>query len=133
MYQARFAGGGSLFVHDTLVWLEKLTCGLADRVIATNESYKKIEMERDHVPETRITVVRNGIELHDLRPVEPDPTLHPKGKTSISYIGVIGLQGGVDYLLRALGHQVRDLARIVFFCVLVGGREPMPNLKSLTE
>ncbi len=133
MYQARFPGGGSLFVHDTLVWLEKLTCGLADRVIATNESYKKIEMERDHVPETRITVVRNGIELHNLRPVEPDPTLHPKGKTIIGYIGVMGFQDGVDYLLRALGHLVRDLARTDFFCILVGGGDAFPNLKSLTE
>jgi len=80
MYQARFPGGGSLFVHGALVLLEKLTCCLADRVIATNESYKKIEMERDHVPETRITVVRNGVELHDLREIEPDRAMHPRGK-----------------------------------------------------
>jgi glycosyltransferase involved in cell wall biosynthesis len=132
MYQARFPGGGSLFVHDTLVLLEKLTCGLADRIIATNESYKKIEMERDHVPETRITVVRNGIELHNLRLVEPDPTLHPKGKTIIGYIGVMGFQDGVDYLLRALGHLVRDLGRTDFFCILVGDGDAFPNLKSLT-
>ena len=133
MYQARFPGGGSLFVHDTLVLLEKLTCGLADRIIATNESYKKIEMERDHVPETRITVVRNGIELHNLRPGEPDHTLQPKGKTIIGYIGVMGFQDGVDYLLRALGHLVRDLGRTDFFCILVGGGDAFPNLKSLTE
>lgn len=133
MYQARFPGGGSLFVHDTLVLLEKLTCGLADRIIATNESYKKIEMERDHVPETRITVVRNGIELHNIRPVEPDHTLYPKGKTIIGYIGVMGFQDGVDYLLRALGHLVRDLGRTDFFCILVGGGDAFPNLKSLTE
>jgi len=133
MYQARFPGGGSLFVHDTLVLLEKLTCGLADRIIATNESYKKIEMERDHVPETRITVVRNGIELHNLRPGEPDHTLHPKGKTIVGYIGVMGFQDGVDYLLRALGHLVRDLGRTDFFCILVGDGDAFPNLKSLTE
>lgn len=133
MYQARFPGRGSLLVHDALVWLEKLTCRLADRVIATNESYKKIEMERDHVPETCITVVRNGIELHDLRPVKPDPTLHPKGKTVIGYIGVMGFQDGVDHLVRALSHLVRDLGRTDFFCILVGGGDAFPYLKSLTE
>ena len=133
MYQARFPGGGSLFVHDALVLLEKLTCCLADRVIATNESYKKIEMERDHVPETRITVVRNGVELHELREVEPDRTLHPKGKTIIAYMGVMGFQDGVDYLLRALGHLVRDLGRTDFFCILVGGGDALGYLKSLTE
>src|SRR5882762_8300007 len=81
MYQARFPGGGSLFVHGALVLLEKLTCCLADRVIATNESYKKVEIERDHVPEARITIVRNGVELYDLHQVEPDRNLRPKGKT----------------------------------------------------
>jgi len=133
MYQARFPGGGSLFVHDALVLLEKLTCRLADRVIATNESYKKIEMERDLVPETRITVVRNGFELHDLPPVEPDRTLLLKGKTTIGYIGVMGFQDGVDYLLRALSHLVRDLGRTDFFCILVGGGDAFPYLKSLAK
>jgi len=133
MYRARFPGGGSLFVHDALVLLEKLTCCLADRVIATNESYKKIEMERDHVPETRITVVRNGVELHDLRPVACDRTLHPKGITTIGYMGVMGFQDGVDHLLRALGHLVRDLGRTDFFCILVGSGDAFPYLKSLIK
>jgi len=120
-------------VHGALVLLEKLTCCLADRVIATNESYKKIEMERDHVPETRITVVRNGVELHDLRPVACDRTLHPKGITTIGYMGVMGFQDGVDHLLRALGHLVRDLGRTDFFCILVGSGDAFPYLKSLIK
>jgi glycosyltransferase involved in cell wall biosynthesis len=133
MYQARFPGRGNSLVHDTLLFLEKLTCLLADKVIATNESYKKIEMERDHVPETRVTVVRNGIELHDLQIGEPDRTLLPKGKTIIGYIGVMGVQDGVDYLVRALGHLLRDLRRTDFFCVLVGDGDASPYLKSLVK
>lgn len=133
MYEARFPGGGSRLVHGILVFLEKLTCRLADRVIATNESYKRIEMERARVPESRITVVRNGIELQDLPLVEMDHILQPKGKTIIGYIGVMGHQDGVDYLLRALGHLVRDLKRTDFSCVLVGGGDAFPYLKSLAE
>src|SRR5690349_2816453 len=90
MYQARFPGGGSRLVHSTLVFLEKLTCRLADRVIATNESYKRIEIERDGVLESSITVVRNGIELQNLSMIEPDRALRPEGKTIIGYIGVMG-------------------------------------------
>ena len=131
MYQARFPGGGSRLVHGALVFLEKFTCRLADRVIATNESYKKVEMERGHVPEARITVVRNGIELQNLPPVEPDGNRRPDGKTIIGYIGVMGFQDGVDYLLRALGHLVRDLRRTDFSCVLVGGGDAFPYLRSL--
>ncbi|HKV64644.1 MAG TPA: glycosyltransferase family 4 protein [Candidatus Acidoferrum sp.] len=133
MYQARFPAGGSRLVHSTLVLLEKFTCHLADRIIATNESYKKIEMERDRVPESRITIVRNGIELQALPTSEPDRTLCPPGKTIIGYIGVMGFQDGVDYLLRALGYLVYDLKRTDFFCVLVGGGDAFPFLKSLAE
>jgi glycosyltransferase involved in cell wall biosynthesis len=133
MYQARFPGGGSRLVLGVLVFFEKLTCRLADRVIATNESYKKIEMERHQVPESRITIVRNGIELQDLPTIEPHDSPQPAGKILIGYIGVMGHQDGVDYLLRALGHLVRDLKRTDFSCVLVGGGDAFPELKSLAE
>lgn len=133
MYQARFQAGGNRLVLSMLVFLEKLTCRLADRVISTNESYKKIEMERDGVPEARIVVVRNGIELQDLSSVGPAPAaaLLPTGMTIIGYIGVMGHQDGVDYLLRALGHLMRDLGRTDFSCVLVGDGDAFHYLKSL--
>jgi len=130
MYRARFPGGGSLLVYDVLVLLEKLTCRLADHVIATNESYKKIEMERGRVPEARITIVRNGIELDRLRSVEPDRALRQKGKMIIGYVGVMGFQDGVDNLLRALHHLLRDLRRTDFYCILIGDGDARPGLKS---
>ena len=40
MYRARFPNDGSKVVHKALVLLERLTCRLADHIIATNESYK---------------------------------------------------------------------------------------------
>ena len=63
MYAARFRGGGRPVVYRALVWLEKLSCRLADHVIVTNESYKKVALDRGGVPETRITIVRNGVDL----------------------------------------------------------------------
>lgn len=133
MYQARFLGGGNRLVLRVLHFLERLTCRLADHVIATNESYKKIDITRNHVPETRITVVRNGIELQQLPLVERGRRVRTAGKTIIGYIGVMGHQDGVDHLLRALGHLVRDLGRTDFFCVLVGGGDAFPDLKSLAK
>ena len=104
MYRARFADGGSRIVYHALILLERLTCTVADHVIATNESYRKVEMERDHVAEHRITIVRNGVEVQRDRPIEPDPGLRSKAATIIGYVGVMGFQDGVDYLLRALDH-----------------------------
>jgi glycosyltransferase involved in cell wall biosynthesis len=133
MYRARFPGQGNRIVYTVLVLLERLTCYFADHIIATNESYKKLEMQRDRVPETRITVVRNGIELNRLGPVEPDAALRQKAKTIIGYVGVMGFQDGVDYLLRALHHLVYDLRRTDFYCALIGGGDAWPSLKKLAS
>ncbi len=63
MYNARFGGRGNKWVRHALVILERLSCMVADEVIATNESYREVEMRRDKVKPERITIVRNGPEL----------------------------------------------------------------------
>ena len=133
LYYARFGGSGNRLVYHILVLLEKLSCRLADHVITTNQSYKTVEMQRGHVPEEYITVVRNGPDLNRLRPVEPDPDLRRKGKTIIGYVGRMGFQDGLDYLLRALRHLIHDLGRTDFFCVLVGAGDALPRIRSLAE
>ena len=134
MYVARFHGGGKPLVHRTLVLFEKLSCWFADQVIVTNESYKKVAMERASVPEERITIVRNGIELtRAMIPVDPDQELRQKGKTIIGYVGVMGVQDGVDYLLRALNYLLRSLGRSDFYCVIVGFGDALEDLKNLAQ
>ncbi len=132
-YYARFRNGGSRLVYHTLVLLEKLSCRLADRVIATNESYKAVEMERGRVPEERVTVVRNGPDLERLQPVEPDPALRQRANTILAYVGGMGPQDGVDYLLRALHHLIYNLHRYDVFCVIVGQGDVLPDLKALAR
>jgi len=130
MYQARLSGRGNRVVYRVLIWLEKLTCRFADHVIVTNESYKRFAVERGRVPETRITIVRNGIELSSLNGSEPDRGLRGMGKTIIGFVGVMGFQDGVDCLLRVLQHLVYDLRRPDFHCVLIGGGDAWASLKA---
>jgi glycosyltransferase involved in cell wall biosynthesis len=132
MYQSIFTPGKPL-LYRALVWLEQWSCRWADRVIATNQSYRRIEMQRGRVPPERIAIVRNGPDLSILRPVEPDPALRPAGKITLGYVGAIGLHDGVDYLLRALRHLIDDLGRTDFLCVVVGGGKLQPRLKALSE
>ena len=131
MYRALFGKAGSPLIYKVLLWLEKSSCRLADRVIATNGSYKTTEMERNGVPEERITIVRNGPDLNRLQAVAVDPALKQPGKTTICYVGDMGHHDGVDYLLRSLKHLVEDLNRPDFFCVLVGGGDAWPEVKLL--
>jgi glycosyltransferase involved in cell wall biosynthesis len=129
MYYAHFEGHGKRWVYHVLVLLEKLSCRLADHVIATNQSYKQMEIQRGHVSAERITIVRNGPDLHRLQPVAPIP--QPPGKMIIGYAGVMGAHDGVDYLLRALHRLVYDLGRTDVFCILIGGGDVWASLKEL--
>ena len=134
MYRARFESGGNRLMFNILVWFEKLTFALADHVIATNESYKRVEMERGKVPEERITIVRNGPDLNRLNPVDPDPELREKAECIIGFVGVMGHQDGLDYLLRSLRHLIHDIGRSDFHCVIIGdGAERKRLLRLASE
>src|SRR5712692_5292544 len=73
LYCTIFPDRGNRLMHRALLMLEKLSLRYADHVIATNQSYKAMEMERGGVPEERITIVRNGPELNGRQVAEPDP------------------------------------------------------------
>lgn len=134
MYVARFRGGGRPMVYRALVWLEKFSCRHANRVIVTNESYKKVALDRGRVPEARITIVRNGVDLHRvMAPIQPDQALRQMGKTIIGYVGVMGFQDGVDYLLRALHYLIHGLGRTDFYCVIVGFGDALESMKALSQ
>lgn len=132
MYHAIFQRDNRL-IHATLIRLEKLCCRLADLVIAPNESYKKIEMERGGVPAHRISVVRSGTNLKVIRLVDPDPEIRQHAPHILCYVGAMGLHDGVDYLLRALRHLRSDLGRTDFFCLMVGGGKLQPQMKLMSE
>lgn len=132
LYRARFNNKGHKFIYAVLLWLERLSCQNADHVIATNQSYKELEVQRGHVPETCITIVRNGPDLSWLKTIDPDPYLQEKSEVIIGYAGTMGVQDGVDYLLRALQCLI-DLGRTDFYCVLVGDGEALPKLKLIAE
>ncbi len=129
MYDALSGGAGNPLVRRMLVALERLSCRVADRVIATNESYARMEMERDGVPRSHIKVVRNGIELDRIMPSEPNPALRATGKMIIGYMGLIGYQDGVDCMLHAI-RALRDM-RDDFLAVIVGHGDAIPMLKAL--
>jgi glycosyltransferase involved in cell wall biosynthesis len=133
LYHARFGGTGNRTVFGALLFLEKLSCRLADHVIATNESYKAVDMERGRVPAERITIVRNGPDLDGANPAKNASDLRPAGKSVLCYVGIIGTQDGVDFLLRALHHLLHDLGRTDFVCYILGKGEAVPGLKALKE
>ena len=131
MYLARSNRKGNRLVYQTLAWMEKMSYRFAHHIIATNQSYKDVAMQRGHVPEENITIVRNGPALDRLKLVQPDLELKKRGAVIIGYVGVMGTQDGLDYLLRALKALITDLGRSDFFCVIIGKGSALAGLKAL--
>ena len=135
LYLSRYAirGGGKGFIYRMLLLLEKISLKLADVVIATNESYREIEIRRGKLDPRKVFVVRNGPDLTRVRLTAPDERLRAMNKKILVYIGIMGPQDGVDYLMRALHHLVYGLGRTDFYCVLIGKGDSLESLKALAS
>ena len=119
------------FLYKALVIEEKLCLKFANLVIATNESYRKIDITRSKIDPQKVFIVRNGPDLNNLRPVSPDKDLKRIGKSVLVYVGIMGQQDGVDYLLQALHELVYDMKRTDFYCLIIGRGDALENLKKL--
>src|SRR3990172_6803733 len=99
LYEAKF-GRRDLFYY-LLRLLERCTFGIANVSIATNESYRRIAIERGKMRPENVFVVRSGPDLRRIRVLPPVETLKRGRKYLVGYVGVMGKQEGIDYLLRA--------------------------------
>jgi len=131
LYEAKFGRRG--FFHSLLLKLEYWTFRTADVSIATNESYRRIAIERGCVPPERVFVVRSGPSLERLKILPPDPRLKRGRRYLVGYVGVMGKQEGIDYLLRGARHIVFDLGRSDIQFGLVGGGTSLEEMKALAQ
>jgi glycosyltransferase involved in cell wall biosynthesis len=121
------------FIYKVLEMFEILSIKCSDVTIATNESYKSIEIKRGGINPENVFIVRNGPDLERVRLVQKDPDLLKLGKSIIAYCGVMGPQDGVDYLLRAIRILAYDLGRTDFLCLIIGRGDAFEDLKKLAE
>ena len=89
-------------VYSTLLLLERLTFRTADVVITTNESYRQLAKSRGAVPDDRIAVVRSGPRLGWARAGAPKSDLRGGCRYLVVFVGQIGKQDGLEYLLRSI-------------------------------
>jgi glycosyltransferase involved in cell wall biosynthesis len=129
LYEAKF-GRRDLF-WKLMVWLERATFWAADVSIATNESYKRIAIERGRMDPRKVFVVRSGPKLERLRIIPPVEALKQGRKYLVGYVGVMGKQEGIDLLLQAARHIVRDMGREDVHFGLVGGGTSLEDMKAL--
>lgn len=128
LYEAKF-GRRDLF-YRLMLLCERLTFRTADRSIATNESYKQIAIDRGGMEPDKVTVVRSGPKLDRLKIIEAVPALKRGRKYLVGYVGVMGKQEGIDYLLRSLQYIVQQKNRTDVHFGLVGGGTELASLQA---
>ena len=129
LYEAKF-GQRDLF-YRLMLWAERMTFRCADVSIATNESYRRIAIERGGMASDRVHVVRSGPMLDRLRIVPPVPALKHGRRFLVGYVGVMGRQEGIDLLLKAAAHIVHVRKRDDIHFGLVGGGTSLKEMKAL--
>lgn len=131
LYEAKF--GRRDFFYKLMLALERWTFRLADVSIATNDSYKAIATSRGQMPAESVHVVRSGPRLERLRFFPPNPALKKGKRFLVGYVGVMGDQEGIDYLLRAAAHIVFGIGRKDIHFGLVGGGTSLDSLEKLAS
>jgi glycosyltransferase involved in cell wall biosynthesis len=130
VYECRFPRRSPL-IYKALRLLERATVRAADHVISTNESYRSTVIDRDGADPERVTVVRTGPDPSRLNAVDPVPDLRRGRKHLVAYIGVMGPQDGVDYVLRAADIVVNQMDRDDIAFTLIGSGDCFDQLVAL--
>jgi len=131
LYVAKF-GRKDLF-YRLMLACERLTFRTADVSIATNQSYRRIAIERGGMAPERVFVVRSGPSLERLKVLPPKPELKRGRRFLVGYVGVMGRQEGIDYLLHAVSYLVHGLGRSDVHFGLVGGGTSLEEMKALAD
>jgi len=132
LYLSRYGARPGLFTK-LLGISEWCSLKLANVTIATNESYKQVQIVRGSRAPGTIFIVRNGPDKLRMAQAVPSPRLTSKNKCILAYIGSLNPQDGVDYLLRSLHQLLYTQKRDNFYCVIMGSGDSLEDLRSLAK
>jgi glycosyltransferase involved in cell wall biosynthesis len=132
LYASRFPDGPRL-PRLGLLGLERRTFRAADQVIATNQSYARIAIERGGCEPENVTVVRTGPDPVRLARQPEAPALRRGRRHLVAYLGVMGPQDGVDLAVRAAAHIVHELGRADISFTFLGAGDSYADIAALRD
>ncbi|MDN3641816.1 glycosyltransferase family 4 protein [Lutimonas halocynthiae] len=118
------------FFYKLMIYFERQTFKHAISSIATNESYKKIAIERGGMKPDKVQVIRSGPKLERLKLQEPKNEFKKGRKYLLGYLGVIGEQEGIDLLLESMKMIVQKRQDVQL--AIVGGGSDLELLKTMS-
>jgi glycosyltransferase involved in cell wall biosynthesis len=129
LYEAKF--GSRTLVFKLMALLERLTFMTADVSIATNNSYRKIAIERGGMAPEKVFVVRNGPRLDKMKIRPPVPALKKGRRFMVGYVGMIGRQEGLEHLLEAARYIIFEKHRDDIQFTIVGDGPGLEDIRAL--
>lgn len=118
--ESRWRGWQGRLLRRLCLITERASFRTADRVIANNESYRRVALNRGGVRADHIAVVRSAPSLRQFMPPPPRPELRAGADHLVVYLGVMGPNDGLDCLLQAIAHIVHQRQRRNIRFVLIG-------------
>lgn len=132
MFALKFQGKMKI-MYRLLLLLEWCSYRIAQQVIVTNQSQKWMATQRGQCSPDKVFVVRNGPDLTRLQKSLPEPALKQGRPYLLAYVGVMGIQDGIDYALRALHTLIYTRGRQDISLVLMGDGDALPALQKLSH
>ena len=108
---------------------ERLTYRFSDVSIETNDSYRDIALGRGRMSGEDVFVVRSAPAADRFACATPDDEWRHGRKYLVGYVGVMGIQDGLDYLIDAARVIIKDWWREDIQFVLVGSGPELPRLR----
>lgn len=128
-YEARTEQRG--FFYKILRLCERLSFAIADVAITANNSTRQIAIERGKMNPDKVFVVRSGPSLERMKIIPPVPARRMGKKFLVGYVGFMGQQEGIPYLIDATDHIVNKLGRTDVQFTLVGGGPALEDMKKI--
>ncbi|MGH8929523.1 MAG: glycosyltransferase family 4 protein [Egibacteraceae bacterium] len=132
VYMSRFVAENG-FLLSALRQLERACYRYADHVISTNESYRRVALERGRLQAEDVTVVRSGPDSKVMRRGAAQLELKRNRRFLAVYLGIMGPQDGVDILLRAIKILVHERGQHECTFALLGFGDCLKSLESLAH
>lgn len=115
---------------SALCWLERLTFHTADKVTSTNESYRRVAIDRGGLDPDDVRVVRSGPDTRTMRPLVPARSRAGDAAYVLAYVGIMGPQDGVDTVLHVMDDLVHRRGRRDVRAVLMGFGDCLQELRT---
>lgn len=128
IYQVKYGTRGMLW--RALRAFERASYRAADVVIASNESMKKLAIERGGRRPQEVFVVRNGPDLERFHPNGEQHTRNGHAHT-VCYMGIIGEQERLDGYIRVIDDIVHARGRTDAEFLIIGDGTGLNGVKAL--